>query len=114
MLQYRRFNTHFFTDTFFVAKKAKSTKGNTCMQLFLSDKGFVIVVPIKSKSEFPEALNLFAKEVRVPTQLIMDPTGEQSSNRSKKLAHDMGLDMRYLEESTQWANLTENYIGILK
>ena len=44
----------------------------------------------------------------------MDSSGEQSSNKSKKITNDMGLDMRYLEESTQLANLTENYIGILK
>ena len=84
------------------------------MQLFVSDKGFVFVVPMKSKAEFPDAIKLFAKEIGVPTQLIMDPSGEQSSNRSKKLSHDMGMDVRYLEESTQWANLAENYIGILK
>ena len=84
------------------------------MQLCVSDKGFVLVVQLKSKAEFPDALKLFAKEIGVPTQLIMDPSGEQSSNCSKKLSHDMGLDVRYLEESTQWANLAENYIGILK
>ena len=32
----------------------------------------------------------------------------------RKIAHDIGLDMRWLEDSTQWANLAENYIGILK
>ena len=26
----------------------------------------------------------------------------------------MELDMRWLEESTQWANLAESYIGMLK
>ena len=96
MLRYWRINTHFFTDTFFVTKKAKSTRGNTCMQLFVSDKGFVFVVPIKSKAEFPDALKLFAKGIGVPTQLIMDPSGEQSSNCSKKLSHDVGMDVRYL------------------
>ena len=44
----------------------------------------------------------------------MDPSEEQSSKKLKKIARDIGLDMRWLEESTQWANLTENYIGILK
>ena len=76
MLIYQRINTHFFTDTFFVTKKAKSTIGNTCMQLFVSDKGFVFVVPMKSKAEFPDALKLFAKEIDLPTQLIMDPSGD--------------------------------------
>ena len=50
----------------------------------------------------------------MPAQFIMDPSGEQSSNSSMKIAHDMGLDMRYLKESTQWANLAENYDSILK
>ena len=36
------------------------------------------------------------------------------SKDAKETAHDIGLDMRWLEESTQWANLAENYIGILK
>ena len=45
----------------------------------------------------------------------MDPLGKQSSNRSKKkVAYDMGLDMQSLEESTQWANLAENCVDILK
>ena len=47
MLRYQRINSHFFTDTFFVTKQAKSTRGNICMQLFVSDKGFVFVVPMK-------------------------------------------------------------------
>ena len=47
-------------------------------------------------------------------QLTMDPSGEQLSNKSKKIAHATGLDMWWLEESTQWANIAENYIGILK
>jgi hypothetical protein len=49
-------NSHFFTDTFFVTKKAKSQRGNNCMQLFVFDKGYVYVVPLKSKSEFPFCL----------------------------------------------------------
>ena len=43
MLRYRKINSHFFTDTFFVTKRAKYTRGNTCMQLFVSDKGFVFL-----------------------------------------------------------------------
>ena len=37
MLRYRRINSHIFTDTFFVTKKAKSMRGHTCMKfLFLT------------------------------------------------------------------------------
>ena len=81
------------------------------MQLFVSDKGFLFVVPMKYKSKFSDALNLFAKEIGVSTQLIIDPLGEQLSNKSKEVSHGMGLDMRWLEESKP---CNEIYIGILK
>ena len=51
MLRYRRIKDHFFMDTFFATSKAgKSSRGNTCCQLFVTDKGFVYVVPMKTKS----------------------------------------------------------------
>jgi hypothetical protein len=84
------------------------------MQLFVSDKGFVYVVPMKSKSDFPFALKQFAKEIGVPLALICDPSGEQTSNNVKRIARDMDLTMKVLEESTQWANLAELYIGLMK
>ena len=39
MLRYRRIKSQFFTDTFFVTTKAKSTRGYTHMQIFVSGKG---------------------------------------------------------------------------
>jgi hypothetical protein len=103
MLRYKRISSHFFTDTFFATKKAKSQRGNDCIQLFVSDKGYVYVVPMKSKSEFPFALKQFAKEICVP--------GEQTSKDVKKLARDMNLTSKVWEESTRWANLAKLYIG---
>ena len=46
MLRYKRINTHFYMDTFFATRKAKSYRGNTCMQLFVSDTGFIYVYPM--------------------------------------------------------------------
>lgn len=68
MIRYKRIYTHFFTDTFFVTKKANSTKSNTCIQIFVRDKGFVFVVPMRSKSEFKDALKICCKEVGVPDE----------------------------------------------
>jgi hypothetical protein len=84
------------------------------MQLFVSDKGFVYVVPMESKSDFPFALKQFAKEISVPLALICDPSGEQTSNNVKRIARDMDLTMNVSEESTQWANLAELYINKIK
>lgn len=44
----------------------------------------------------------------------MDPSKKQSLNWSEKAVHDIECEMKYLEESTQWANLTESYMSILK
>ncbi len=47
MLRYKRVNEYFFMDTFFATKKSgKSSRQNTCCQLFVTDKGFVYVVPM--------------------------------------------------------------------
>jgi hypothetical protein len=84
------------------------------VKLFVSDKGYVYVVPMKSKSEFPFALKQFAKEIGVPLALISDPAGGQTSKDVKKIARDMDLTLKVLEESTQWVNLAELYIGLTK
>ena len=47
MLRYKLMHTQFFTDKFFAPKTAKSWRVNACMQIFVSDKGFVFVAPIK-------------------------------------------------------------------
>ena len=42
MLRYRRTNQHFFLDTLFAMNKySKSKRGYICMQIFVTDKGFV-------------------------------------------------------------------------
>ena len=38
---------------------------STCMQLFVSDTGFMYVYPMKLKSEIPMAVMVFAEEIGV-------------------------------------------------
>ena len=114
MLRYKRIRSLFYTDTFFVKGDSKSLRGFTCMQIFVSDKGFIAVYPMKSKSQFIDCLHLFCKEIGVPNTLVMDKSGEQTSNAVKHFGQQVGLTLRVLEESTQWANRAELYIGLLK
>ena len=74
MLRYRRIKSHFFTDTFFVNKEVNSTRGHTCMQIFVSDKGFVKVYPMNLQRDYPAALRQFAKDVGAPEILVCAPT----------------------------------------
>ena len=115
MLRYKRNNSLFYTDTFFVTGDGKSRpRGNTCMQIFVSDKGFVDVYPMKRKGQFKDVLRLFCKEIGVPDKLVVDPSGEQTSSSVKNFCNQVCLTLRILEESTQWANRAELYIGLLK
>ena len=84
------------------------------MQIFVSDKGFVYVILMKTKGEFPEALKFFCKVIWVPVALIMDPSGEQSSKAVKKFCNEIGNTLRWLEETTQWDKLADKYIGLTK
>lgn len=115
MLRYKRINTYFFMDTFFATKKGgKSSRGNTCCQLFVTDKGFVYVVPMRRKSDVLAAVKQFAKEIGAPDAFVADMSGEQMSFDLKQFCNDIGTSLRALEEGTPWANKAELYIGLLK
>eukprot|EP00980_Cylindrotheca_fusiformis_P019051 scaffold6423_cov89-Cylindrotheca_fusiformis.AAC.1 len=115
MLRYKRINQWFFMDTFFATKKArKSSRGNTCCQLFVSDTGFVYCVPMSSRSEVLQAVKRFAKEVGAPEAIISDAASEQKSKSLRRFMGEIGTTLRILEEGTPWANRAELYIGLLK
>ena len=115
MLRYKRINQYFFMDTFFATSKGgKSTRGHTCVQLFVTDKGFIHVIPMRRKSEVLQALKQFAKEIGAPDAIICDAAGEQTSSDLRQFCNDMGTTLRVLEEGTPWANKAELYIGLMK
>ena len=101
MLRYKRIKDYFFMDTFFATKKGgQSSRGHTCCQLFVTDKGFIYVVPMKKKSEVLLATKQFAKEIGAPDSFVADMSGEQMSSEVKKFCNDIGTTLRALEEGT--------------
>ena len=67
-------------DTFSAAKKGgKSSRGNTCCQIFVTDKGCVYVVLIRSKKDVVLVVKQFAKEIGAPDAIVCDAAGEQTS-----------------------------------
>ena len=102
-------------DTFFATKKSlKSTPNHTCCQLFVANKGFVYVVPMRSKSEVLQAVKQFTKEIGAPEAIICDSAPEQKSQAIRKLCSDIGTTLCVWEENTPWANKAELYIVIIK
>ena len=114
MLRYKRIQSTFFTDTLHATPKAKSTRGNTCCQLFVSDKGFVAVYPMTSQQEFQTALHWFCKQIGVPTDLIIDGHKAQKQVSVKRFSDQVGMTLRVLERGTPWSNRAELYIGLMK
>ena len=114
MLRYKRLQSAFFTDTMFATPKAKSKRGYTCCQVFVSDKGFVAVYPMASQEEFKTALHWFCKQVGVPVDLIVDGHKAQTSKDVRRFCNQIGTTLRILERNTPWANRAELYIGLLK
>ena len=102
-------------DTLFATKKSKkSSRGHTCAQLFVTDKGFVYVVPMTKESEVLQALKQFAKAIGAPDAIICDAAKAQMSTKVRQFCNDIGTTLRILEENTQSANKAELYIGIIK
>ena len=115
MLRYKRIKDFFFMDTFFATKKGgQSSRGHACCQLFVTDKGFIYVVPMKRKSEVLLAIKQFAKEVSAPDSFVADMSGELMSSEVKKFCNDIGTTLRAIEEGTPWSNKAELYIGLIK
>ena len=115
MLRYRRINRDVFTDTFFATSKAgKSTRGNTCAQLFVTDSTFVHIYPMKKEAEVLMTIQNFAKEVGAPRSLVCDVARAQTKQDVKTFCANMDTTLRILEKNTPWANKAELYIGLFK
>ena len=113
-VRYRKIKSFFFMDTLFVTSAAKSSRGNICAQLFVSDKGFVAFYPMKKQQEVYLAVKQFAKEVGAPEVLVCDPHPAQIKREVREFCTQIGTTLKVLEAETQWANRAELYIGLMK
>ena len=114
MLRDRRIKYFFFTDIFFVTKKAVRSRGYICMKILVSEMGYVYVTAMKSDCEFSKALKLLAKEVGLPEAIIADSHKCNNSKEVEIFYHKIGTTLRILESSTQRPNRTELYVGLFK
>ena len=85
-----------------------------CCQLFVTDKGFVYIIPMKRKSEVLFVVKEFSKQIGAPDAFICDMSGEQMLGELHYFCNDISTTIRALEEGTPWSNKAELYIGLLK
>ena len=107
-------NTSLWTPSLQPRKSGKSSHGHTCCQLFMTDKCFVYVVPMRQNHEVLWAMKQFAKEIGALDAFVADMSGDQMSKEVKAFCNDIGPTLRALEEGTPWSNKAELYIGLKK
>ena len=88
--------------------------GNTCFQLFVSEKVFVATYPMINQEELYMALHWLCKDIGVPVNLIVDAHLAQKYINVKIFCNKLGTILNILEKGTPWANISELYIGLLK
>ena len=116
MFRYLRLNCDTFMDNFFTSKGATLLRGLQSCQVFTTDFGNVLVVPMKNKSgtNIALAIKRYFKEKVVPNQLICNQAQEQVKADAQILSHDSGCTVVELENSIPAENCAERNIKILK
>ena len=79
MVQYQCIDTYLFMDALCYVQGRNFFSWPHMLQLFITDKGYIYVVPMKWRSEVLLALKQFCKEVRIPNAIICDVAKEQTS-----------------------------------
>mmetsp|Transcript_37601 Transcript_37601/g.53010 ORF Transcript_37601/g.53010 Transcript_37601/m.53010 type:complete len:1380 (-) Transcript_37601:246-4385(-) len=111
-LRYRRLRTDVFGDTMFSGQK--STRGNTCAQVFATSFHWSRAFPIPGKGSAHEALSLMFKRDGVPMNMIVDGSREQVAGDFKRKCIEADCRIKQLEPHSQWANAAEASIRELK
>ncbi len=94
--------------------KAKSTRGNTCAQLFVSDKALLVGYPMHDTKSSLNLLKIFAMEVGALQTLVCNVQPTQTKYTVRDFLAQIGTTLLVLEANTQWAIRAEFYVGLLK
>jgi hypothetical protein len=85
-------------ETLFATIKAKiSSRGKSCDQLFVTDKGFVYIVPMTREKDVLQAVKQFVKVIGAPDAIIYDASKAQTSTKVRQFCNDIGTTLRILE-----------------
>jgi hypothetical protein len=102
----------FYSNTLFASKK--SLHGNTVAQIFANDIGYMYLMPMKSKSEAPYALNEFIQDIGIPSQLHTDEAKELTIGRWKEICQTHGIKQTQTEPHSPFQNRAESTYARLR
>lgn len=107
----KRIAGRFWTDTFFAEE---SHSNNICAQIFVNEYRYVLVIPLRTKSDAPAALRMFLDNVGLPEVIVSDNAKEQRSMEWKRILREFGVKDHPIEAYKYWQNYAENGVKMVK
>ena len=95
-------------------KGGKSSREHTCCQLFVTDKGFLYVVPMSHKSDTLSAIKDLQCKLGHPKLCCRHGWGTDVPRSEDVFCNEIVTSLCALEEGTLWSNCGELYIGLMK
>jgi hypothetical protein len=111
-LRFPNLNMTMYTDTMFAT--VKSTRGNTCAQIFTDGQGFDTFDPMKGKGEAPDALMKVIRNVGIMKDLVSDGAPEETRGRWEETVNEFRIRQKRSEPYSQWQNRAESSIREIK
>jgi hypothetical protein len=111
-LIFRHIRATVYTDTLF--NKVKSTRQNTCAQIFVTTFHWSKVYPLRSKGDAHQALDLLHRDVGVFKTIVPDNAPELISGEFRKKAVHAGSQIKPVEAYSHNQNLAESGIRELR
>ena len=98
----------------FIFGKVKSVRGNKCCQIYCTPSHYIKAVPMPSKKNAHESLDVFFKRVGIPAVMIPDNAKELTQGEFKRKCQRAQCPIHPIEAYTPNANIAEDAIRELK
>ena len=79
-------NTNMFTDTYF--SSIKSTRGNTCAQIWKNDIKWIRIYPMSNKIHAHNSAKKLFKNDDVPSKIVVEGAREKIMGKFKEVCQD--------------------------
>ena len=93
------------TDTYF--SSIKSTRGNTCDQIWTNDNEWIRIDPMSTKINAHHSAKKLFKNNCVPSKIVMYGAREQVMGKFKEVCQDVTFQLKQLKYNTPLENRAE-------
>jgi hypothetical protein len=111
-LQYCRLDHTVYHDTMY--SQVKSSRGNKCCKIYLTDFGWSRSFPMTKESEVHETLALFLGRYGIPEVLISDSAKSYTVGEFRKKAKQVGIFCKLTDPYSPWQNRAKSEIREVK